>query len=144
MIFRAHTRLPIAPYWHDVGFRGSVLLENKAEQFWLHVHRDVVHVHHDVGGFTEEENQRQLILVSYLMDDPPEAVAAVLNDPQSHRVKVETQKASDGLESFPVEYREYLHRIARRMGNLATKALEVALWRTGARGGPPGIKIDPL
>lgn len=137
MIFRAYTRLPIAPYWYDVGFRGSVRLENKAERFWLDVHRDV-------GGVTEEEDPRQLILVSYMVDDPPEAVAVVLNDPHSHRAKVKTQKAADGLDSFPAEYREYLHPIARRMGSLATKALEVALWRTGTRGGPPGIKIYPL
>lgn len=137
MIFRAHTRLPITAYWHDVGFRGSVRLENKAERFWLDVHRDV-------GGVTEEEVPRQLILASYLMDDPPEAVAMVLNDPHLHRAKGKTQKAADGLDLFPVEYREYLHRTARRMGNLATKALEVALWRTGARGGPPGIEIYPL
>jgi hypothetical protein len=30
------------------------------------------------------------------------------------------------------------------MSNLATRALEVALWRTGARGGPPGIEVTPL
>ncbi len=72
------------------------------------------------------------------------AVAAALNGPQAHRANVKTQKATDGLDSFPVEYREYLHRTARPMGDLATRALEVALWRTGARGGPPEIKIYPL
>lgn len=53
-------------------------------------------------------------------------------------------KAGDGFDPFPIEYREFVHRTARRMSGLATRALEVALWRTGARGGPPGIDIYPL
>jgi len=137
MIFRAHTRLPLAPDWYDVGFRGTVHLEHKKEGFWLDVHRDV-------GDVIDKEDPRQLVVVSYLLHEPSPTVEAVLNAPLSHEAKVTAKKTGDGLDSFPTEYREFLHRTARRMGELATRALAVALWRTGARSGPPEIKVYPL
>jgi hypothetical protein len=80
MIFRAHTRVSISKYWHDVGFRGAVRLENGAERFWLDVH-------HDVGGVTATDDPSELIVISYFMDEPPVAAATVITDPQSHRAR---------------------------------------------------------
>jgi hypothetical protein len=137
MLFRAHTRLPIEPYWYDVGFRGTVRLENKAERFWPDVHRDV-------GDVTDLEDPRELAVVSYLTDEPPVAAAAVLNGPGLQRPELVVPKTRDGFDPFPAEYGEFVRRTARRMSELATRAFEVALWRTGARGGPPGIEIYPL
>lgn len=74
MIFRAHTRLPIDPHWYDVGFRGTVRLEDRTERFWLDLHRDV-------GDVTNTEDPRRLILVSYWVDEPPVAAAAVITAP---------------------------------------------------------------
>ena len=54
-----------------------------------------------------------------------------------------TPQSGDGFDPFPMEYREFVHRTARRMSELATRAFDVALWRTGARSGPPGIEIYP-
>lgn len=127
----------MTPYWYDVGFRGAVRLEYKTDGFWMDVHRDV-------GEVTERHDPRRLIVISYLTTNPPAAAAAVINDPQSHRQRDQTKKASDGLDPFPNEYREFVQRTGRRMSYLASRALQVALWRTGARGGPAEIEIYPL
>lgn len=137
MYFRAHTRIALEPHWHDVGFRGTVRLENRANRFWLDVHRDV-------GAVTDEEDPRKLVLVSYLAEEPSAAVLTGITNPGSIRTAVVPPKAGDGFDSYPAEYRDFVSSVAHRMSNLATRALEVALWRTGARGGPPGIEVSPL
>lgn len=137
MIFRAHTRLPIEPYWYDVGFRGAVRLEHRTAGFWMDVHRDI-------GEVTDSEDPRKLVVVTYLLSSPPSNVATVISGSRPNHPTVPTTKLGDGLDSFPTEYREFLHCTAHRMSELATRAFQVALWRTGARGGPPGVEIYPL
>ena len=137
MIFRAHTRLPLEPYWYDVGFRGTVRLEYRTARFWMDVHRDV-------GEVTDSDDPRKLVVVTYLVSKPPSNAATVICGPRSGGARLPTTKVGDGLDSFPSEYREFLQCTARRMSELATRAFQVALWRTGARGGPPGVEIYPL
>lgn len=137
MIFRAHTRISLEPYWYDVGFRGAVRLEHRIARFWMDVHRDV-------GDVTDSDDPRKLVVVTYLVSEPPADVAMVLSVPQTSGTTAPTTKLCDGLDSYPSVYREFLLGTARRMSELATRALQLALWRTGARGGPPGIEIYPL
>lgn len=101
-------------------------------------------VHRHVDEVTDSELPGKLVVISYLLENPPSKLEEIIRGlllPE--RLTLPTTQRDNGFNRFPTEYGKFIRSTAYRMSQLATRALQVALWRTGACGGPLEIEICP-